>query len=119
MIDRPKPSKGFELYAWYFMRISGLVLIWLVLGHYLIMHVINRVEDINYQFVLNRMRIFVWRFWDGAMLILALLHGLNGIRILIEDYLKGTIKKIAHIVNYIILTVFLTLGLIFIFGFKV
>ena len=39
-----KPSGGFELAAWYFMRISGLVLVLLALGHLFITHILNNVE---------------------------------------------------------------------------
>ena len=39
---QPKPTRGnFELYAWVFMRISGVLLVLLVLGHFAIMHVID------------------------------------------------------------------------------
>lgn len=118
MIDRPKPSGGFEVYAWYFMRISGLLLVFLAVGHFLIMHIFNKVEDVGYDFVIKRMADFKWRLWDGAMLVLALIHGLNGVRILIEDYLKGKIRIVAHTINFIFLVIFLTLGMIFIFGFR-
>ena len=39
---QPKPSRGnFELYAWVFMRVSGVLLVLLVLGHFAIMHVLD------------------------------------------------------------------------------
>jgi succinate dehydrogenase / fumarate reductase, membrane anchor subunit len=38
-----KPAGGFELQAWYFMRISGLVLVFLALGHLFITHILNNV----------------------------------------------------------------------------
>ena len=40
-----KPAGGFELAAWYFMRISGLVLVFLALGHLFITHILNNVEN--------------------------------------------------------------------------
>ena len=42
---RVKPSGGFELAAWFFMRISGLILVFLALGHLFITHILNNVED--------------------------------------------------------------------------
>ena len=42
--DRRQPKGGggsFELYAWVFMRISGVLLVLLVLGHFAIMHVLD------------------------------------------------------------------------------
>ena len=36
---RDRPVGGFELWTWLFMRISGIVLLFLAVGHVLIMHV--------------------------------------------------------------------------------
>ena len=51
---RVKPSGGFELGMWFFMRISGLILVFLALGHLCITHILNNVETINYYFVATR-----------------------------------------------------------------
>ena len=37
----PIGGSNFELYAWFFMRISGLFLVLLADGHMIIMHVFN------------------------------------------------------------------------------
>ena len=37
----PIGGSNFELYAWFFMRISGLFLVLLAAGHMFIMHVFN------------------------------------------------------------------------------
>src|SRR5439155_6146833 len=38
---RTRPaSTGIELWTWYFMRVSGIVLIFLVLGHFTIVHIL-------------------------------------------------------------------------------
>ena len=73
---RARPESGVELYAWLFMRVSGLALLFLALGHLLIMHVIHNVETIDYQFVAHRFMTPFWRTYDLVMLWLALLHGL-------------------------------------------
>ena len=36
------------------MRISGLILVFLALGHLFITHILNNVESINYYFVSSR-----------------------------------------------------------------
>ena len=83
---RERPESGFELYAWFFMRISGVLLVFLALGHLVIMHVLNNVDVINYKFVADRWANPIWRVYDWTMLMLALLHGFNGARILVDDY---------------------------------
>jgi len=83
---RPKPESGLELYTWLFMRVSGLALVVLALGHLLLVHLINNVEIIDYRFVAARYATPFWRTYDLVLLWLAMLHGLNGARIIIDDY---------------------------------
>ena len=46
---------NYEMYSWMFMRISGVVLVVLVLGHLLIMNVLDGgVHRINFGFVAGR-----------------------------------------------------------------
>lgn len=86
--SRPRPSGGAELYTWLFMRLSGILLLGLALGHLCIMHVFNSVHTIDYDFVAARYLRPCWRGYDLTMLWLAMLHGMNGLRILADDYLK-------------------------------
>jgi succinate dehydrogenase / fumarate reductase membrane anchor subunit len=78
---------NFELYSWLFMRFSGLLLTFLVLGHLLIMLVLDGgVEKINFAFVAGRWASPFWQIWDLLTLWLATLHGTNGMRTVINDY---------------------------------
>lgn len=86
---RPRPTGGFELWAWVFMRVSGLLLLGLALGHLAIMHLLTSVEQINYAFVATRFAKLGWRVYDLVLLALALLHGLNGLRTILDDYLHA------------------------------
>ena len=80
---------NFELYSWLFMRLSGIVLIVLVLGHLLIMNVLDGgVHRINWGFVAVRWASPFWQTWDLVMLWLAQLHGGNGLRTVINDYAR-------------------------------
>ena len=83
----PRPTGGPELWSWVFMRLSGLVLLALALGHLVLMHLIHNVDTIDYNFVAGRYAGWGWRAYDGALLILAMLHGLNGLRIILDDHL--------------------------------
>ena len=78
---------NFELYSWLFMRFSGLLLTFLVLGHLLIMLVLDGgVEKIDFAFVAGRWASPFWQIWDLLTLWLATLHGTNGLRTVINDY---------------------------------
>ncbi len=89
---RKRPSSNrsktnFEMYAWIFMRMSGLLLFVLVLGHIGIMLLLDGgVSRINFAFVAGRWASPFWRTWDLAQLWLAMLHGTNGLRTIINDY---------------------------------
>ena len=61
---RTRPTGGMELYAWLFMRVSGLTLIVMVLIHFAIMHVITDIQDINFAFVVKRFATPFWISYD-------------------------------------------------------
>lgn len=87
---RPGPgSSGWETFSWYFFRISGVGLIFLVIIHLVIMHVTNDVSATGYNFVAQRYMNPFWRVYDLLLLTLALFHGLNGLRIVCDDYIKS------------------------------
>jgi succinate dehydrogenase / fumarate reductase membrane anchor subunit len=93
-----KPAGGFELRAWYFMRISGLFLVVLALGHLFITHILNNVENINYYFVSTRWANpktgVIWRLWDLTMINLAVIHGFNGIRQVLDEYVTRPSRRV-------------------------
>lgn len=84
----PKSTRGnFEMAAWLFMRLSGVVLVVLVIGHLLIQLVLDGgVSKIGFAFVAGRWASPFWQAWDLLMLWLAMLHGANGMRTIINDY---------------------------------
>ena len=95
--SRPSPTANqFERLMWSFMRISGFVMIFLVFLHITIMHFINPIENITGQFVYNRFATFpLWAWIDVAILFFAWLHGLNGLRIVLTDYIRrGTGRRV-------------------------
>jgi succinate dehydrogenase / fumarate reductase membrane anchor subunit len=92
----PRPTRGnFELYAWLFMRLSGIVLVLLVLGHLLIQLVLNGgVSKIGFAFVAGRWASPVWTVWDLLILWLAMLHGVGGLRTIINDYAERAATRL-------------------------
>lgn len=122
--NRIKPQGGFELTAWYFMRISGLVLVFLALGHLFIMHIANNVENINYAFVAGRWANprtgWIWRLWDMSMIALAMLHGFNGFRQILDEYVHGAKARVAvHTTLWMVMTTLLLMGSYAIWMFQV
>ena len=81
-------GSGRERFWWYFMRISGLILVLMALGHMFIMHVLVELtgQEVNFAFVQSRWGSPFWRIYDLVLLLLAMIHGVNGARIVIGDY---------------------------------
>ena len=114
-----RSSTNFEMYGWIFQRISGVLLVVLVLGHLLIMNVLDGgVHRINFGFVAGRWASPFWRTWDLAQLWLAQLHGTNGLRTIINDYAErpGT-RFWLKMLLYSSSTLVLMLGTLVIFTF--
>lgn len=116
---RERPAGGFELWSWLFMRISGIVLLFLAVGHVLIMHVVDEgVDRVDFGFVATRWGSPLWRTWDWAMLVLALAHGINGLRVIVQDYVRWPGVRFAANMFFVILGFGLfVLGTVIVFTF--
>ena len=121
---RKRPSQSgrgtnFEMYAWIFMRMSGLLLVFLVLGHLFIMLLLDGgVQRINFGFVAGRWASPFWRTWDLTQLWLAQLHGTNGLRVIINDYAERDVTRFwLNMLLYTASFLVLVLGTLVIFTF--
>jgi len=117
--QRGRSRTSFEMYSWVFMRMSGLLLVVLVLGHLLIMNVLDGgVHRVNWGFVAGRWASPFWRTWDLMSLWLAELHGTNGLRTVINDYAsRDTTRFWLKMLLYTSAFLVLTLGTLVIFTF--
>src|SRR6266508_704817 len=75
---RERPVGGYEMWSWLFMRISGILLLVLAVGHVVIMHVLGGgVERVDFQLVKGGWDSPCRRTWERLKLSLALLHGVS------------------------------------------
>lgn len=84
---RQPVKSNLDLLSWYFFRVSGLLLIGLVLGHIAAVHLVTPIDQVDFRFVQDRYATPFWPVYDWLMLTLALFHGINGLRTAGEDYL--------------------------------
>ncbi len=119
-VRNPKPTGRFDLVMWFFMRLSGVLLLVLVLGHLGIMHLMTDIHNIDFLFIADRYKTPLWRIYDLFILMLALLHGLNGVRTVIDDYVhqKGW-RVLALSLLFTITFAFAVVGSVTILTFKV
>jgi succinate dehydrogenase / fumarate reductase membrane anchor subunit len=120
--ERQRPGSTFEFYAWFFMRVSGVVLLGVAVFHLLYMHVAIGVDNINFNVIVGRwtgpLGVF-WRLYDLFLLIFAMVHGFNGSRYVIDDYIKRPGWRIAFkTVSGTIAFMLWVIGLYIIFTFR-
>ena len=111
--QRPTPSKSnFEVYSWFFMRFSGLVLIFLALYHLVWWNLIIGVAHLDADLVAERWTNPFMRLFNVALVTFAMLHGLNGLRYSIEDYVRSPGAQMAvKAVSYTIILGALAIGI--------
>ncbi|MGI8424263.1 MAG: succinate dehydrogenase [Chloroflexota bacterium] len=112
-------SSRIEFYSWYFFRISGLLLVFLALGHFLIMHAFNSILDVDYRFVAQRWKVPAWRLYDWLLLALALLHGFNGLRVVVNEHIPSArLRRLIQPVVALATLLFLGLGSYVLIAFR-
>ncbi|MEX3611347.1 succinate dehydrogenase, hydrophobic membrane anchor protein [Rothia sp. LK2588] len=108
-----------EMYAWLFMRISGVILVVLIFGH-LFTNLMqpHGVHAIDFGFVGGKLANPFWQVWDLLLLWLAMLHGTNGIRTIIMDYAEKDRTRVAlKTILYLASAFILLVGTLVIFTF--
>jgi aspartate oxidase/succinate dehydrogenase hydrophobic anchor subunit len=73
------------LRTWILLRLTGLVLSVLVLGHFALTHIINDVAETDAAFVADRFGNGLFIAWDAVMLLTALIHGAAGLWIIVGE----------------------------------
>ncbi len=111
---RAKPQGGgYELFVWYFIRLSGLALFVLALAHFSILHFLYDPAEQDSTFIANiRWSSIFWRSTDWLMLMMVLLHSFFGVRVVVRDYTRGGVRTALTMGLYILAAVLFVLGTI-------
>ncbi len=109
-----------ELYGWIFMRASGALLVVLIFTHLLVNLVLGGgVSQIDFGFVAGKLSKPIWQVWDLLLLWLAMIHGTNGLRVIINDYSTRTgTRVVLKSALFLSFTVVVVLGTLVIFSFN-
>ncbi len=107
---RVAPPRNFETWAWLFMRYSAIFLIPLAFGHLILQDVVVGVHAINIDYVKMRWDFVLWRVYDAGLLAFAFAHGMNGLRQVLEDYIRN--ERWFHIVSWVLLIAWLAISII-------
>ena len=76
-----------EKWGWIYMRASGVLLVVLIFGHLFVNLMLGEgIHGVDFAFVAGKFASPFWQWWDVIMLWLALIHGANGMRTIVNDY---------------------------------
>jgi len=80
-------GRNWEKIGWMYMRISGVLLVILIFGHLFFNLMLgDGIHGIDWGFVAGKLANPFWQWWDILLLWLALIHGGNGMRTIVNDY---------------------------------
>jgi len=110
---------NWEKWAWIYMRASGILLVILIFGHLFVNLMVGEgVKAVDFAFVAGKFTDPFWVVWDTAMLWLALIHGANGMRTLVNDYaVQVRTRLILHGALVVSTAALLILGTLTIYAF--
>jgi succinate dehydrogenase / fumarate reductase membrane anchor subunit len=117
---RSRKAANWEKYGWIYMRVSGPLLIVLIFVHLISNLVVpdGGIKAIDFAFVAGKWAAPFWQWWDLAMLWLAMLHGTNGMRTVINDYTEHEgVRKTLVISLWGVCAALILLGTLVIFTF--
>lgn len=124
-IDTPRSQRAagkgtnWEKWGWLYMRVSGVLLVVLIFGHlFSNLMVGDGVAAIDFGFVGGKLASPFWQVWDLLLLWLALIHGSNGMRTVVNDYVvRPGLAKGLKIALFLSAALLILLGTLVIFTF--
>lgn len=108
---RAMASNSTELAWWVFMRVSGLLLVPLTVVHLWANNIAFNAGEIDFDYVASRLAQPGVLVFNTFLLLFAMLHGVNGLRYSIEDYVKRPGRRFVWK-----LVLFTVAGIIFVLG---
>ena len=82
-----RKGPNLEKWGWIYMRASGVVLVVLIFGHLFVNLMLGEgIHGLDWGFVAGKLADPFWVVWDMLLLWLALIHGANGMRTIVNDY---------------------------------
>lgn len=112
---RSAANKGsnLEKWGWLYMRVSGALLVILIFGHLFVNMVLPEggVHALNFAFVVGKYATPFWQVWDVLMLWLAFIHGANGMRTIVNDYIQRRRLRIT-----LVSAIWIAAGLLIVLG---
>jgi succinate dehydrogenase / fumarate reductase membrane anchor subunit len=119
-VGRPRPQVGgFELAAWYYMRLSGIALFFMALLHFSVMHfVFDPANQQSGWIFAERWSSQLVRTFDWLFLTIVLSHAFLGVRTVAMDYVRGFWRTHLLMGLYLLAAVIYAMGTMVVFTAK-
>ena len=116
---RRRTAPNLEKWGWIYMRASGVLLVVLIFGHLFINLMTGEgIHQIDFAFVAGKFATPFWQWWDVIMLWLALIHGANGMRTIVNDYVThNSIRRVLVWALWLAAAFLILLGTLVVFTF--
>ncbi|KAA9135544.1 succinate dehydrogenase hydrophobic membrane anchor subunit [Microbacterium caowuchunii] len=114
-----RKGPNLEKWGWMYMRVSGVLLVVLIFGHLFVNLLTgDGIHQIDFAFVAGKLASPFWQWWDFLMLTLAMIHGANGMRTIVNDYVThgGTRRTLVWAI-WIVSVFLIVLGTLVVFTF--
>lgn len=112
-------GSNLEKWGWVYMRASGVLLVVLIFGHLFVNLLTgDGIHQIDFAFVAGKFASPFWQWWDVLMLWLALIHGANGMRTIVNDYVTHrTVRRVLVWALWLSAGLLILLGTLVVFTF--
>ena len=100
------PSKSGGAVPWFLQRVTGIVLLFVMIGHYILMHY-NIDSGHSYEAVLSRMQNPFYKGLQMTFVVLGIYHGINGTWSVIRDF------KLSQVVTWTLYSLLVISGVVF------
>lgn len=86
-------ARGIGVRSRLVIRITGVLLAVLALGHFAVMHIVNDVAATDSSFIARRWSSALWVVWDGLLLVTVLVHLGTASVAVVRDYWTGNARQ--------------------------
>lgn len=88
-VRRVQIERSFDRGGWLFMRLSGVAMLILAVGHMFIQHILNSSTTLTLDFVAVQWSSWGWKAYDILLLWMAIPHGIRGLYTVLSDYIHN------------------------------
>ena len=106
-------------FDWLFQRVSGVALVVLLGIHFILIHYTGELGPVTYEKVAFRLADPMYKAMQLLFLLLGLYHAMNGIKLVIDDYVHARGWRVfLTSLNWVVTLFFLIFGAITVLTFQ-